>query len=141
MSLDRQIALAIVMAQHASDNGKGYYRLGRKPLSCHYAVQRFTANQGYNPKDSFIEKAVSLCQKGHNSFNYYIEAAPDQNGNDSFIIYFDTKIDSKRIQISFHSFNKRLWKKRVGQGRPTHWDHKIGGSYKSCIKLIKYYKL
>lgn len=142
-SLNAQIAFNICQAQRSSDLGKWERcKLGRNPVFAHAnSLQGKTRFQGYYPKDGFIFEAIKLCRFGHSDFNYYIEARPDQNGNDSFVILFDTKIEGKRMQISFHSFNKRLWKEKVGEGRPTHWDGKIGGSEKACVKLINYYKL
>lgn len=141
--LNKQIAFNLCQAQRSSDLGKEKKgKLNRAPIFAHAnSLQGKTRFQGYNPKDGFILKAVNLCCFGQSDFNYYIEARPDQNGNDSFVILFDTKVSGKRVQISFHSFNKRLWKDRVGEGRPTHWDGKIGGSEKACVKLINYYKL
>ena len=137
-NIDKKIAEAIVYAQIASDAGKGKLILeGRNIFKYNYTVDK-----GYNAKDGYIFSALNLIRNTKNcSYKYYVTAQPDQNGNPSFIIYFNFKVNGKREQVSFHSFNKKMWKELVGSGTICHWQGGIGGSRKACQKLIGLYNL
>lgn len=137
-NFDRKIAEAIVYAQMASDAGKHKYDLHTEKGN----KARHTKYAGYSFKDGYIFSAIQMINGTKNcGFRYYITAQPDQNGYNSFVIYFTFKVDGKRKQVSFHSFNKKLWKDKVGDGMITHWDRQIGGSVKSCQSLINFYKI
>lgn len=137
-NIDKKIAEAIVYAQIASDAGKGIEILeGRNVFK-----YNSTVDKGYHSKDGYIFSALNLIRNTKNcSYKYYVTAQPDQHGNPSFIIYFNFKVNGKREQISFHSFNKKLWKELVGSGTICHWQGGIGGSRKACQKLIGLYDL
>ena len=97
---------------------------------------------GYGTKDGYILQAIRLISSRKESgYNFYVEAAPDQNGYDSYVIYFDFKIEGKRHQVSFHTFSDKKFAAYVGKGRKTHWDHNLGGSRESCHLLIEKYNL
>ena len=137
-NIDKKIAEAIVYAQIASDAGKGIEILeGRNVFK-----YNSTVDKGYHSKDGYIFSALNLIRNTKNcSYKYYVTAQPDQHGNPSFIIYFNFKVNGKREQVSFHSFNKKLWKELVGSGTVCHWQGGIGGSRKACKKLIGLYDL
>ena len=134
--VNRIIARHIIYAQMASDAGKGIVSL---KTSCH-SFDDEVKNKGYDTKDGFIFKAVSLIRGTKTNFNYWVEKAPDQRGNMSFGVYFDFKVDGKRQQVSFHTFSKK-WVSLVHTGRKTRWDKDPIGSRRSCEILIDYYGL
>lgn len=137
-NIDKKIAEAIVYAQIASDAGKGIKILKTNKIG----KSQSTVDKGYNSKDGYIFSALNLIRNTKNcGYKYYVTAQPDQNGNPSFIIYFNFKVNGKREQVSFHSFNKKLWKGLVGSGTVCHWQGGIGGSRKACKKLIGLYDL
>ena len=137
-NIDKKIAEAIVYAQIASDAGKGIEILEGSNLRKYMS----TLSKGYHAKDGYIFSAIKLIRNTKNcSYKYYVTAQPDQHGNPSFIIYFNFKVNGKREQVSFHSFNKKLWKGLVGSGTVCHWQGGIGGSRKACKKLIGLYDL
>ena len=80
------------------------------------------------------------CSK-EQSFHYWIENTPDQNGYDSVIVYFDFKIDGKRHQISFHTPMNQVKGVLVKNktGRKTRWDKEIGGSREAAYLLFQTY--
>lgn len=137
-NLDKKIAEAIVYAQIASDAGKGIEILEGSNLRKYMS----TLSKGYHAKDGYIFSAIKLIRNTKNcSYKYYVTAQPDQHGSPSFIIYFNFKVNGKREQVSFHSFNKKMWKELVGSGTICHWQGGIGGSRKACQKLIGLYNL
>ena len=136
VTIEKRIARAIVYAQMASDSGKNINRLYTKNIQ----MDDETKWKGYKAKDGFIKEAITLCMKTKTNFRFHVAEGPDQNGNPSFIIYFTIKINGKREQISFHSFNKKLWK-LTPKGEKTHWNRKPNGSFEGCKALIKYYSL
>ena len=168
-----KIAEYICLAQQASDAGKGKFivfrekddkslsteivdaiavRRGRRSgcrnatttdTSTETTVKNYAQSKGYNAKEEFILKSINLIRKNRSQFNYWVEAAADQNGYPSYISYFDFKINGKRYQVSFHTpknLGKKL-EKYVSTGRKTRWDRNPGGSVMACKKLIEYYDL
>lgn len=137
-NLERKIAEAIVYAQIASDAGKGIITLKTNNVKKYNS----TIEKDYNVKDGYIFSAINLIRNTKNcSYKYYITAQPDQHGNPSFLIYFNFKVNGKREQVSFHSFNKKLWKGLIGSGTVCHWQGGVKGSREGCKKLIELYGL
>lgn len=133
----RMIAKYIILAKSCSDSGKnldkGVSRLNKKG---HYF--------GYSLKTDAIIRAINLINMNDTQmYHYWVVAAPDQNGNDSIIVFFDYTLEGKRQQISFHTpmgTAPKALKKMVGKGRKTK-------HYKKCksriavANLAKFYKL
>ena len=166
-----KIAEYICLAQQASDAGKGRFivfrnnddeslsteqvtvvRRGRRSdyrnattstTSTKTAEKNYAQSKGYDAKEEFILKSINLIRKNKSQFNYWVEAAADQNGYPSLISYFDFKLDGKRYQVSFHTPKNLGMKlqKYVSTGRKTRWDRNPGGSVTACKKLIEYYNL
>ena len=137
--INKKISELICNAQIASDAGKGIYE-----LKFNNTKQSFSERGKYKVKDIYISKALYFIRKNKTSFNYYIEEKPDQNGYPSYITYFETKIESERIQISFHSPKRKadeMIKQNVGTGRKCRWDKNTKSSRLNCKKLIDYYNL
>ena len=135
-NINKSIAKCLIYAQIASDGGKRIFRLQTKDED----MSRHIYIVGYPTKDGYIKKAVDLIRSTKTNYHYWVEKAPDQNGNMSFIIYFDFKLDGERYQISFHSFNKS-WESYLSSGRKTRWDKRKGGSAYAAKMLIDYYDL
>lgn len=132
LNIEREIARHIVLSQIASDAGKGICEL-------HINGDKKAYQLGYIIKDAHIEQAIKLINKNKlNSFRYWVERKPDQNGNASNVVYFIYKKNGVRLQVSFHSF-KRTIRGHVGKGMITEWDKK--SSRKSCESLIEMFNL
>lgn len=117
MKRNSAVALDIIKAQIASDAGKGYFSeyAEKYPSIC---------KKGYAVKDFYILSACKKILKSKESgFYFYVTHCLDQNGNKSFLIYFNFRINGKRKQISFHSFDKELWKPFCKNNCVTRWDH------------------
>lgn len=131
----KQIIRFICLAQIASDAGKGIYELEMSSKMADTAAWR-----KYAIKDKMIFEAIKIINNSRRcGINYHIVSGKDQNGHDSYIIYFDVKVEGERRQVSFHSFNKKLWSPRVNTGRKTVWDEK--SSRYNCKKFIEEYAL
>jgi hypothetical protein len=137
---EREIARYIILAQSASDAGKGS-KFRYIPDS------RGAFHFGYGVKTSYILAAIRLIRAcNQNMFRYYVTGnTPDQNGNASVIVYFDVKLEGKRRQISFHTpWNQvegTILERLIGSGRKTRWDRNIGGSSDTCYDLAEYFHL
>ena len=133
-SVEARIALCIIRAQKSSDAGKGIDRIS---LSKKYSRP---CRMGYGFKEADILEAIRLIRRNKTQFNYWVEFAPDQNGVNSIVVYFDFKIENKRYQVSFHNHGCKELDNYVNTGRKTHW-HKTVSSYYSCTKLQEYYQI
>lgn len=130
---DKKIARAIILAQVASDGGKGIPDLKRVFKEA-YPVWK----AGYAAKDGYIHEAILRINKSKSSrFRYYVDFGDLE---DSILVYFEyTFTDQDRIQVSFHSFDETLI--RWMQKNKTHvvmtWDEggELGDSRASCIVL------
>lgn len=132
--MDKAIAEAIIMAQVASDAGKGIDDLALKLID--NARNRNAQRHGYNVKDLYILKALSHVNAAKNSdVRYFVTR--DEHIN-SYLVYFDIRLNGRRMQVSFHSFNRKL-KAYLGSKEPSHWDHK--SSRNSCLYMAEYFKM
>lgn len=141
MKLKKYIAYCIVSAQMASDAGKRITDAeeGAIVYSKKKKQEHSIKSSRYRAKDGFILDAINAINKNPRcGYNYYVVWGKDQNGNPSSIVYFDFKIDNKRKQVSFHTFNGyiRLY---AGRGRKTRWDHDLGGSREASRLLAEKY--
>ena len=144
LKAEKQIAKAICLAQSASDAGKGIFRL-------HIEGDTEAKYLGYSTKDYWILRAIKIIEHSpRGNFSYFVKEAPDQNGYDSFIIYFNWKVGEKAYQASFHTpFNRADDKivARADKGVKTHWVGKgkprnsFIDSYKAVKSLIKTFNL
>ena len=137
---EREIARFIILAQTASDAGKGS-KFKYIPDS------RGAIHFGYGVKTHYILQAIALIRiTDQKMFRYYVSGqTPDQNGNASVIVYFDVKLERKRRQVSFHTpWNQvegTILEQLIGSGRKTRWDKEIGGSSDTCYDLAEYFHL
>lgn len=130
MSVNSKIAAHIVRAQAASDGGKG------KAYNWHNSQKAKTDNNaGYAHKDPAILAAINLINCCKSNWKYAVKNCYDYN-RPAWTIYFETRIEGEKIQISFHSFNS-TFSKYVNNSFRTKWDEK--DSHESAIFAYKYY--
>lgn len=129
--VEKAIIRAIVMAQIASDAGKGIHEIflpgGDFPGETKYRYKEFYQLRALK----MIDAAPRCC------INYWCDIAPDQNGFESVLVYFDIKVGGTRFQVSFHNPGNQalgLWA-YVHHGRKTRWTRELGGSRYACKKL------
>jgi hypothetical protein len=138
LSVYKETLRAIVMAQAASDFGKGRY-----PNPSHkLRPRRWKGAQkmAYAIKVQEIVRALKMIDTNPRmGINYYVTIDKDQNGKKSIVTFFDIKLSNDRMQISFHTpiinpESKQL-SKWVGKGRKTRWSARHGGS-RSCAERL-----
>lgn len=130
---EEAIIRAIIMAQIASDAGKGIHAIflpgGNNP-----------GRTGYQSKEFYELRALKMIDSTPRcGINYWVEFTPDQNGFESVLVYFDIKVNGKRYQVSFHNPGHQtmeLWG-YVNRGRKTRWTHEIYGSRYACEELAR----
>ena len=144
MDLDKRIARAIIAAQLCSDGGKRDRRLISKIIrfSSDDYFWKTQWSKGYSRKTFWLNRAIQMidCSK-EQTYHYWVENNPDQNGYPSTIVYFDFKIDGRRHQVSFHTpANQVIGElERNKSGRKTRWDKEIGGSREAAYLLFQKY--
>ena len=138
LSPDAEIARLICLAEAASNSGKGFSVLAFRRTSSEKANE-----YAYAAKPKYIRKAINLINSNPKlGWNYWVEKTSDQNGYDSVIVYFDYKINSKRIQVSFHnplgSAGDLI--PFIGKGRKTRWNKKLTCTA-ACKMIIGHFNL
>lgn len=133
--MNKQAAKAIILAQVASDGGKGIVELiNALPKTLMPSAEK-AWDAGYAFKDELLERACTIVARHHdNDIRFFV--TEDKQGVAKFIVYFDIKVNGKRWQASFHSFSKRWsrWTKSTVASRGN-WDHK--SSRATCLELAK----
>lgn len=133
LNIEREIARHIVLSQISSDAGKGIKEL-------HINGDKKAYKLGYKIKDAHIEHAIKLINKNKlNSFRYWVERKPDQNGHMSNVVYFTYKNNEIRLQISFHCFSRTI-RGHVNKGVITEWT-KIKNCRENCGILKEIFNL
>ena len=131
MTQTERIGKLIRLAQIASDGGKSI-----RTSLIRTEEEEMVYLAGYSAKDTLILQAIQLIARSKDrTYRFSVTEGPDQNGNTSFIVYFDFKIEGKREQISFHSFNKKL-RKFVKNSRASTWS-KDTSSRETAIRLSR----
>ena len=111
--MNKKIAELILRAQVASDGGKGIiHSTSRK-------ARRDNAG-GYSRKDEYILEAIRLILTTGNEFKFSV--VEDKEDKADFIVYFTTKVDGEKFQVSFHSFCGEL-AKYCHKSFRIPWDH------------------
>lgn len=114
---ERTIARYVVMAQRASDAGKGIYELPTASKTKYADRFRYTA------KERYIVLALGiLTSVKHTGWRFYVVRTPDQNNWPSILTYFEYG----NRQLCFHTPLDKAENllKYVNKGTPTEWDHK-----------------
>lgn len=131
--MNKQALKRIILAQIASDGGKGItYTLNSMPEYLQAEAQK-AWNAGYLAKDNLMLQACTIVARHHEKdIRFFV--TEDKEGVAKFIVYFDIYAKGTRWQVSFHSFNK-CWKKWVKSSMPSrgHWDHSYARAV--CIRL------
>ena len=84
--IDKIISKYVVLAQTASDGGKGI-----KTLNNLFPTSRLVNYKGYDIKDVYIKKAINMIQKSKDSiFRFYVK---EDWKIANYIIYFNFKGD------------------------------------------------
>lgn len=129
----KSIARKVILAQDASDRGKGIESLG---YNC---SDRYPRDMKYAAKNTYILAAIKeISTTRPCGWNFYVSPNRlDQNGHDSVITYFQFKLDGVRYEISFHTPADQAGnlKPFFNKGRKTHWNGKIGQSREDCQRL------
>lgn len=129
----KSIARKVILAQDASDYGKGIPELE------YMCSDRYPKYMGYTAKNTYILEALKeISTNKPCGWNFYVcPNQPDQNGYDSVITYFQLKLDGVRYEISFHTPADQAFslKRFFGKGRKTHWNGKLGQSREDCQRL------
>ncbi len=127
--MDKNVAKAIINAQICSDAGKGLFEVENSTLL------ELMRKKGYKGKDTQIFKAIEIINRKKNT-GFYYSVITDKRYVALYIVYFNFKLNGKRKQVSFHSFDKRLHKYICPECK-THWDKK--DSRQTVIELAKHF--
>ena len=137
--LNEAVAKAIILAQTASDGGKGIPDIRRI-----LPVSNLVYADGYLAKDREIKKAAALILKAgragkDSGFRFDVQEAksPFTEQDECYIVYFDFRIGAEKYQISFHTFDH--WYARFasrGTERSYHarWDRKDSREAAKALK-------
>lgn len=128
MNRDRIVAKAILDAQVASDGGKDIKEIMHMNKSAWY--------QGYDMKDNYIEKALNLIVSDRNSSFRYRVVDNDEN----LIVYFTCRVNGQKLQVSFHTYGFRKFKRYLKKNDVYHlvWDHE--SSRDSAMTIWHHFK-
>ena len=99
----------------ASDAGKGIFAFRHVPEPA--------VRDGYDAKDNYVRKAISLILASSKSvFRFSVR----DGGSTPYLVYFEARLgDGWKYQVSFHSFDRYLESfLRSRKGRTIHWDHR-----------------
>lgn len=130
-SYSKAIANRLILAQIASDGGKGIEDLCE--LLGSYKSYHI-AEQGYKVKDIHILKAINFINVHHDR-NFHYGVLRNTVGTPKYLVYFSFIIEGIKYQMSFHTYSD-AFEKFVGKN-PMHWDKK--DSREVAVKLFHYY--
>ena len=127
-STNSKIAELIIRTQNASDGGKKLHYF----YGCKKAVRDNCAR--YGQKDSLILSAIEMIRWNKSDFVFSVQR--DREHKAYYLVYFETRINGIKFQVSFHSFDGRLGR-YVRNSRHARWDKK--SSRDSAVSIYKYY--
>lgn len=122
MEINKRVARSLVLAQVASDGGKNisYTRDILPP----YSIAAW--ENGYSDKDKYIRNAISTICDCHGMSGFSFSVQIDRECKADFLVYFTFRVDGKRRQISFHSYDGFLERFVDTSGRHhTRWNRKM----------------
>lgn len=128
MNRDRIVAKAILDAQVASDGGKGIREIMHMNKSAWY--------RGYDAKDIYIEKALTLINSDRNSaFRYRVV----HNG-ENLLVYFTCRVNGQKLQVSFKLSETISMKRYLKRNDAYHlvWDRE--SSRDSAVEIWRHFK-
>lgn len=138
--MERKVAFLIATAQRASDFGK-FDRLDHDDQAASNVLGQLIGKAAdelcryweYALKDVCVRKAIHRIKSNPNS-EFHFRVTPSEMVGPKYVVYFDFKVEGKRRQVSFHSFDGKL--ARFVERKPTgHWDRK--SSRQACIDLLR----
>ena len=108
--MDKGIVLDILLAQVASDAAKGIRsQLVSRSISKIRPLIDEARRNGYSAKDVHVKRAITKIAKSNNK-DIRFSVIKDEEEVAIFIVYFDFRLDGRREQVSFHSFDHSLQK-------------------------------
>lgn len=128
MNRNRLVAKAILDAQVASDGGKGISEIMHMNKNAWY--------RGYDVKDIYIEKALTLIASDrNNAFRYRVV-----NTGENLLVYFTCRVNGQKLQVSFHTYGFTKFKRYLKKNNAYHmvWDHE--SSRDSAMEIWRYFK-
>ena len=128
--INKKIAELIVRAQNASDGGKHLY-----PLINSRRAYRDNC-VGYRQKDKMILTAIKLIVANKGKCDFKFAVVDDVERVAYYIVYFETKVNGEKVQVSFHSFDYHLRDFLTNSFR-IKWDRK--DSRKSAMLIYNAY--
>lgn len=131
MAVNKKVAELILRAQNASDGGKNIDSL----VLCTSEKTYRDNKHGYTGKDMFIMKAIEMIARNRKNTNFRYSVVYDGEVA-KYLVYFDTTINGKKYQVSFHSFDNDL-ERFVRKSFKTEWDKK--DSRKAASEIYKAY--
>lgn len=134
--MTKEIARLLVLAQAASDEGKGKVLLSGLLTE----KLRLKAERGYPMKDIAIHELVKLISKyPQKDIHFYV--CEDVQCIAKYIVYFDIHASWGKMQISFHSFDRRL-KEYLRGSRKSHTEWASWqSSRENAYELARKYEL
>ena len=132
-NINREIFKCLVLAQAASDSGKGIKYLYQEIPEFPGISKAY--DKGYAYKDLMILKAIDLINKSRKSLvHFYVTRDPEIS---SYLVYFDIKGEFGRFQISFHCFNEKIYKywNPSNKNSQCRWDN---GNSRDTARLLAY---
>ena len=134
--MTKEIAKLIVLAQASSDVGKGICEL----YDFLPARMKSKAAKGYYMKDTAIRNLLAILSK-HPQKDVHFFVCEDQDKVADYIIYFDFMLAERKVQVSFHSYDKFLKRYVVGSRKScTSWKETLV-SREMAFLLAKQYGL
>lgn len=139
--LNRKVASALLRAQLHSDAAKYIHEIHKETraqkaefVKCESSYYYEEKENHYRYKDEYILKAITRILSDKNSgFTFYVtygEFTP-------YLIYFTFRLDGKRYQISFHSYDRNLFRYFKNSERfRTHWDRR---SSRQAAEMLQAY--
>lgn len=120
---DRYAARHIILAQAASDGGKEKKKDKRGNTRAVIKTERGACRkawrEGYSAKEEHIMCAILDIARRRGTSRIHFFVKWDEKDVAKYLVYFNFKIEGKRYQVSFHSFDDRL-RRFIKAGNPHH---------------------
>jgi len=120
--INKSIVRNIVLARVASDGGKNITSM--KYILPPYSISAW--KNGYQDKDMYIRKAISTICDCHGKSGFSFSVQIDKESKADFLVYFTFRVDGKRRQVSFHSYDTFLERfVDTSDRHHTRWNRKM----------------
>lgn len=129
--LDKKIVYLILEAQRASMEAKASYE--RDYIQRKYSL--------YGKKDRLLKEAWKILRSNPKSrIKYKTINEPNQNGQDSIILYFEFNYKGEHYQFSFHNYNFKTFGRKTKGTKNITWEGIPGGCKKNLFRIEKHSK-